>query len=380
MGRKRLITQLMRGVADTTQGVIDAQPAQRARVGMQRRAQSFKCIAGSPIPLRSSVAPTVGVAGLRVSPFAATTDCVTLSGATACRVRQGCPIIFHMLKLQAAALMLAAVGASGAGMAGEAGSGRVLLQPPRVVIPSPITDRFAVNVSYAYPGMSAVVRYDNPNDPTDEGTPFYIEDTLGLADRLHMGWMDMMFRIGERHRFNLQYSQQTRTADQTLAQDIRFGGTDFAAGSLVHSELQQRKLDLIYTYSFLRMERLEMGLGLGLHLLQLYGAMEEPAAFNKQELDTAGPSASLAGNFTWRIFRRLSLNAQGQWLDGQVGDVRGTYVSWRANLQYRAARNMSVGLGYAGVFYELDSRDPDFFTGYLWMNNHGPEAFVRVSF
>lgn len=287
-----------------------------------------------------------------------------------------------MLAIHRFALAMAMAGAWGAGLAAEAGSGRVLLQPAPVVIPSPITDRFAINVSYAYPGMSTYVRYDNPADPTDLGTPFYAEQTLGLADRVNQGWMDLMFRIGERHRFRAQYTQQTRTADQRLqlSAPLQFGDSEFQNGDLVHSEMQHRKLDAIYTYSLLRFEQVEFGLGLGVHLIQMYGALEEPAAFVKEELDTAGPAASLAGDFTWRIARRLSLSAQGQWLDGKFGDVRGTYLAWRANLQYRATRNVAFGLGYASTHYEADSADPDFFSGYLWIHDHGPEAFVRVSF
>lgn len=279
-----------------------------------------------------------------------------------------------------ALLAIALAGCQGAVHAGEAGSGRVLLQPPKVVVPSPITDRFAVNVSYAYPGMSTFIRYDNPNDPADFGTPFYAEETLGLADRVHQGWIDMMFRIGERHRFSAQYTQQTRTAQQQLGEPLEFGTSDFQVGDVVHSEMQHRKMDLIYTYSLLRRTTVEAGLGIGVHLIQMYGAIEQPATFTRQDVDTAGPAASLSGDFTWRIARRLSLTAQGQYLDGTFGDVRGTYLAYRANLQYRAFRNMAFGLGYSGTHYEADSTDPDFFAGYLWINNHGPEAFVRVSF
>jgi hypothetical protein len=281
-----------------------------------------------------------------------------------------------------ALLALTLACSQGVVLAGEAGSGRVLLQPPTVVVPSPITDRFAVNVSYAYPALSTYMRYDNPNDPADAGTPFYAEQVLGLADRVHQGWIDMMFRIGERHRFSAQYTQQTRTAQQQLqlSEPLEFGTSEFQDGDVVHSEMQHRKLDLIYTYSLLRRSQIEAGLGIGVHLIQMYGAIEQPATFTRQELDTAGPAASLSGDFTWRIARRLSLTAQGQFLDGTFGDVKGTYLGWRANLQYRAFRNMAFGLGYSGTHYEADSTDPEFFSGYLWINNHGPEAFVRVSF
>ena len=273
-------------------------------------------------------------------------------------------------------------GVSGVGQAAEAGPGRVLLQPPAVVVHSPITDRFAVTARFYTPMMQTFFRYDDPANPADFGTPFYVEDTLGLKNRMHQGSLDMMFRMGERHKVQAQYSQQSRTATNTLdiADPLLFGSSTFDDGDVLQSQMELRKLDLIYTYSILHHQRVELGLGLGVHLLQLSGTLEEPAQFITETLDTAGPAASLAGDLTWRIARRLSLTAQGQWLRGNVSDVRGEYFAWRANLQYRAARNMAIGLGYASTYYEVDSADPDFFSGYLWIHNHGPEAFIRVSF
>lgn len=277
---------------------------------------------------------------------------------------------------------MAAAGVAGAAVAGEAGSGRVLLQPPAVVIPSPITDRFAVTARFTAPLMQTFFRYDDPRNPADRGTPFYAEGALGLKDRMHQGSIDMMFRMGERHRIQAQYSQQSRAATTTL--DINgpllFGESDFDSGDVLHSEMDQRKLDVVYTYSFLRRQRVEAGLGVGIHLLQFSGTLEQPATFTTEQLDTAGPAASLAGDFTWRIARRLSLSAQGQWLRASVDEVKGEYFAWRANLQYRIARNMAIGVGYGSTYYEVDSADTDFFSGYLWIHNHGPEAFIRVSF
>lgn len=276
----------------------------------------------------------------------------------------------------------AAAMAWGTTLAGEAPAGRVLLQPPKIVIPSPITDRFAVTARLNAPQMQTFFRYDSLENPADRGTPFYVEDTLGLKERLFQGSLDMMFRMAERHRVHAQYSQQSRSAvkELNLGAPLLFGSSAFDDGDVLHSEMQQRKLDVLYTYSVLRRERLEVGLGFGLHLLQFSGTLAEPAEFVVEPLDTAGPAGSLAADVTWRITRRLSLTTQGNWLRGTVADVEGEYFAWRAGLQFRARRNVALGVGYTGTYYEVDSADPDFFSGYLWIHNHGPEAFVRVSF
>src|SRR5690606_21281313 len=63
---------------------------------------------------------------------------------------------------------------------GEGGSGRVLLQPPKQVVPSPINDRFAVRLLYYRPMVDNRLRYDHTNGTI--GTSFDAEDLLGLKD------------------------------------------------------------------------------------------------------------------------------------------------------------------------------------------------------
>jgi hypothetical protein len=143
--------------------------------------------------------------------------------------------------------------------------------------------------------------------------------------------------------------------------------------------MELRKLALAYTYSFFRGEKLELGAGLALHLLQLEGRTGVPARFITEQLDTAGPFATLVGQASWRITRRFSVNVSGHYFDLSLNDVRGAFRGLRGDVQYRGWRNLAVGLGYAYSGYLVDSTDPDF-AGYYRLEYSGPEAFLRVSF
>jgi hypothetical protein len=276
-------------------------------------------------------------------------------------------------------LMLGAAGVVVAGLApaGEAGSGRVLLQPPPVVIPSPINDRFAVRVLYYQPAINNRLRYDSSTGVP--GTPIDVEDLLGHKDSDHQGTIDLMLRIGERHRINADFFQLRRTGDEVISQQIRFGDDTYAGGDRVLSETDLRKLGLTYTFSFLRRERLEVGAGLGLHLLQLDGRTRVPATFTSEQLDTAGPFAALAGHVSWRVTRRFSLNVSGQYFDLSPDDVRAAFRGFHGDVQYRGWRNLALGVGYSYFGYLVDSADEEF-SGFYRLVYKGPEAFVRVSF
>ncbi len=254
---------------------------------------------------------------------------------------------------------------------------RQLLQPPKLAVASPITDRFALRARFYMPAITTDVRYDNSAGVP--GTLLSGEDTLGMEDKLKQFSIDMMFRINERHRVRADFSKTTRSGDQVIGQEVRFGNDVYQVNDRVVSSMDLRKLGVIYTWSALRSEKWELGVGLGLHLLQLDGELQVPARFEREKTDGAGPFPSLNADVTWRMTRRFSLNLAGSWLGGSVKDVKAGYQSFQGDLQFRAYPNLAFGLGYSQTRYRIDSTNADF-RGYFNLKYAGPEAFVRVSF
>jgi len=282
-------------------------------------------------------------------------------------------------RLVLATIMLGAVAA---GRAGEAAPQprRPLLQPPVEEIPSPITDRFAVRAMYYRPSITTTVRYDD-EQATTAGTRISGEDDIGLPGKKNQAWVDLRFRLAPKHRIDAQYYQLRRKGGGTLTQAVDFGEDTFNPGEgEIISRAELRQLNIGYSYSLLRKEQLELGVGLGIHLLQLTGSMEQPAAFKREELDTAGPYPTLAADIAWRFTRRFSVNAGAHFLTFKHDGVKGRALAWTADLQYRAHRNLAVGLGYASTLYRLDSEDPDFFAGYIKMKYQGPQLFLRAAY
>jgi hypothetical protein len=234
-----------------------------------------------------------------------------------------------------------------------------------------------VRVLYYRPDVSNTLRYDSSTGVT--GTPISAESHLGHKARANQGSIDMMFRIGERHRIHADFQQLRRTGDEVITGEIRFGDDVYNANDRLVSETELRKLGLAYTYSIFRRERIELGLGLALHLLQLDGRTSVPARFIDEQLDTAGPFAALVAQASWRVTRRFSLNVSGQYFDLSPDDVRGAYRGLHGDVQFRGWRNLAIGVGYSYSGYLVDSTDTDF-SGFYRLIYQGPEAFVRVSF
>lgn len=264
--------------------------------------------------------------------------------------------------------------------AAEGRPARDLLQPPEQAIASPITDRFALRGSYFQPTVDMPLRYDSSS--LLPGTPISGEDTLGLDNELNQGNVEMTFRMTDRHRIRADFYQMTRSGDVVLDQLVRFGDDTYLVSDRVVSSMKLRTLNIAYSYSLLRREVVEIGVGLGVHLLQAEGHANVPARLLREEFDVAGPFATLGLDATWRFTRRFSANAWVQYLPGDIvdaQDISGSYLRYHADVQFRWRPNFAFGLGYAQQSVRVDSTDADF-SGRFVLKARGPEAFIRVSF
>lgn len=254
---------------------------------------------------------------------------------------------------------------------------RELLQPPTMAIASPITDHFSLRGSYYQPSISTDMRYD-PASGTP-GTAFSAEDTFGMDDELNKGTLEMMIRLRDRNRLRVDFFKLTRHGDAVLTNGLRFGDDTYLVGDRVVSDLDVRMLNLTYTYSVIRAERFEFGVGAGIHLIQAEGMGAVPLRGLSQEFDVAGPFLTFAVDGTYRVTDRFSLNARAQYFGLGIDEVDGSLGMYHADVQFRAWKNLAFGLGYTKTTLSVESTDPDF-TGRLGLDVTGPEAFVRVSF
>jgi hypothetical protein len=255
---------------------------------------------------------------------------------------------------------------------------RERLQPPKMVIASPITDRMAVRVLYLMTDVTNQVRYNN--DAGVLGTLIDGEQTLGFPRRVQQPGLDLTFRMGQRHRVHVDFLQLKRSGDEVITQQIRFGEAVFLPGERVLSRMDLRKLGLNWSWSALRKERVELGVGLGLHLMQLQGELNGSAPrFAREQLDAAGPVPALTVDATWRFTRRFALNLSGNYLAGDVDGVDGKFQTLHGDVQFRVRPNLAFGLGYSQTQIRVDSATTDF-SGYFNMEYKGPEAFLRASF
>ena len=250
---------------------------------------------------------------------------------------------------------------------------------PPIATPSPIQDHFAVRASYVNGSVHTRAQITDPNIATP-GTPFDGEQDLGLSPRNHQARAEFMFRLHNRGRVRVSAMDLSRSGSVILNRTIQYGGQAFQVNERVNTQFDWRQFDVTWLFSFLRSDRFELGTGIGFHFLQTEAAAVAPArASSRQSYTGSGPFATLAVDATWRMTRRFSLNARGQTFEVTASSVSAKLADWHADVQFRAHKNLAIGLGYQSNYARLDVADQNP-GGSLRFTVAGPEVFLRASF
>lgn len=244
-------------------------------------------------------------------------------------------------------------------------------------VSSPITDHFAMRGIYFQPALTTDARFDS--DAGTPGTPFSGEDDLGLDDEANQGRLELILRMRERHRMRIDYLKLDRYGENTLTRPITYRNTNYAIGDRVLSDFNVRMLGMTYTYSALYREKFEIGVGLGLHLVEASAKSEVPVRNVNEEGSGVGVLPTLAVDGTWRISRRWAVTGHAQYLSVSAADVDGSFADYHVDVQYRWRRNVAFGLGYSFLNLDVDIQSSNL-PGAVKLESAGPELFFRVSF
>ena len=255
-----------------------------------------------------------------------------------------------------------------------------VLRPESDDIASPVSDRFYMRLSYFQPTLTTQLRVDSTGSTTADGTLLSAEEDLGLDDEANQARLEFDIRMGERNHVRVDYFKLNRFAQTQLARPIEFGDFTFAAGDTFRSKLDWRMLSLTYSYSLLKSERFEAGLGLGIHILEVKAEGLEPGTLNREGDSEVGAAPTVAANAAFRISKRWAITARGQTFKlERENEFSGQLSDFHADIQYRWRKNFAVGLGYTRLITDVDIVDAD--QPFMFdMDASGPELFFRASF
>lgn len=212
-------------------------------------------------------------------------------------------------------------------------------------------------------------------------------DTLGIDEDYTSAYFGARWRFAERWRLTFNYFGFDSDGKVTgNFDDLDFGDIDVTGFATIKSSFKTEFYVGQVGYSFLKNERAELGVGLGLHVVRLKTKLTASGEVNEvsgtvgsASTDITAPLPDIRAFGTYAFTPKLSLDGQLAYFTLGYDKYSGDLFDAGVNLEYRFTDHFGAGVGYRYLNMKLkidksqrtDKYDLDF---------KGPVVFVSAGF
>jgi hypothetical protein len=251
----------------------------------------------------------------------------------------------------------------------------------------PGQERWTVMLGAFLPAFKTRMQVDN--DQLGSGDNVDLADDLGVDRDESGGWLGVEWRFAPRHRIGFTYSRFTLGGERVIDRDIQIGDEVFPAGATVTSQLRLEIIPITYSYSFLKRERDELAVTLGLHWSRLRFSAEGSASlgvedFSRDTTSDADVPLPLVGlRYDHHFSDRWSAGASAAVFALEFGqdtwNFEGHLWSVRLHAEYRFARNFAIGAALDGFDVSVDLSSGSWKGGFDY-GYWGPQIYLTARF
>ncbi len=264
--------------------------------------------------------------------------------------------------------------AAGAALAGLASSAHA----------QAVQDRYWLDVQAFWPDINTTVAVSNKSGSV--GTKIDLESDLKLKDRKSLPAVYAGARIGDRWSIIGEYYALNRSGSASAGRDLTFDDVTFPAGVTVASAFDTDVYRVAVGYSFVRSDKADVGVAVGLHVTQFKVVLEGDGHVGSASVqtetrkrDALAPLPTLGLYGSYQLTPKLTAGARVDYLSLKVSDYDGRLVNAQASLNYRLFRNIGVGVMYRYVDYDLNI-EKDRWNGEMAYKFKGPAVFLQAAF
>lgn len=221
------------------------------------------------------------------------------------------------------------------------------------------------------------------------GVDIDVEEALGLESSLTVMRLEGKRRWGK-HSLDLGWVAFHRSATRTLAKDIVIEGPDgeeipLDAGSELASTLDLDLLKLIYSYSFILDERMDLGIGAGLYIAPLeYGLSAEGLLQGQGRGSFTAPLPAFSVHLNLAVTPKWFVNMQTQLFYLEYENFKGGMLDYFGAVEYRPWKHFGFGLGYNIFQVYLQAQGQDYpnidFDGNIGFRYSGLLLYAKAFF
>jgi hypothetical protein len=209
---------------------------------------------------------------------------------------------------------------------------------------------------------------------------------LGIDGKTTTPYFGFRWRFAERWRLNLEYFGSDQDGAGVAQTDLVFQDIRIPAGVLAEAEFSTDIYAASVGWSFLRDERMELGVGLGLHVADLsarirgagfIGDIAVPVAAERADVTAPLPNLRLHGAYAFTP--TLAFEAGLGWFSLSYDKYDGKFFVGTAAIEWRPHENFGLGAGYTWLDVDLDVDEARFTDNYDFDLN-GPVVFAVAGF
>ncbi len=208
-------------------------------------------------------------------------------------------------------------------------------------------DRLKIGVGgYALSGFDANITLED----ADSGAGISISpiETLGMDFNTTVFRIDGGYRFTRTHSMQFSWYRIASRGTKVLGEDIKWDDITIPATATVSSELKYDIVKLGYLWSFYHNDKVEMGVGAGVHVTRLSLLMNATFAGSEletQDVNTTVPLPVVMFVIAYQINDKWRWVVDDQWFSMNFERIQGSYNDNTVRVEYQAWKNVSLGLG-----------------------------------
>jgi hypothetical protein len=212
------------------------------------------------------------------------------------------------------------------------------------------------------------------------------EDALNIDSSTLVFFGGGYYRFGStrRHRFDFSYTSYNRDGTAVLGTNIPIFNVIFPQGDTVNTEFDFDILRAGYSYSLLKDDRMDIGIGAGLYVMPISFSMNSSTLGVYSNSITAPlPFLTLRGDFA--LTPKLFLKAKSDLFYLKYNGFTGSILAGGVALEYNFWKNVGLGLGFNNFQVEVDgdgdSNYPNVdFSGQINFEYQGLLLYTKIYF
>ena len=184
------------------------------------------------------------------------------------------------------------------------------------------------------------------------GTAVDFDQTLGGDSSKGFFRLDGTWRWSQKNSLNFTWYQVNRSGSRVLNQQIDFGDKVFDVGAGVDSELDMGIYKMLYRYGVARTDQIDFDLGAGLYVANIKTALTATTSFGSTTVGTSqesvltAPLPTVGMQVDCKLTPKLHFLVLTDLFYFKYNDWEGSMGDLQTGLEYRFARNWSIGAAY----------------------------------